>query len=365
MKNNTLRPSYEVVSYDTDSGKVSMDIKTVKDILAVGTNVTDSEVIQFMQLCKYRRLNPFTKQAYLVKFKDKADIIVGIDVFTQRLTDNPACDGWECGVIVLNEKKEIVRRPGTFYLDNEQLVGAYCDIRKKGWKDPFPWTIRLKDFYRTYKKDGRVYPMGQWGTMPGIMLTKCAIVSAVRKVFGEEFGGMYSAEEMGVENNVIDANFTEIKEPDDEKIKELTKPLTSEQMLTLKEAAKSIKSNYDSEKMVSYVLEQLNIHNGTNSKKIEKLQNQYFELALLKIKETKQVAEKKAKKEESIKKEAENKAKDEKSKNTDEKNKNKKNEVETDLPIPEIDANTAKPANTKKDKKETKDVEDSKDKNKK
>src|SRR4030042_94403 len=201
-------PDYksEIIKVQTDNGDIVLSNQIVRETLAIGNNITDSEIYNFMMLCKYRNLNPFLKEAYIVKYGDNVQILVGKDAMIKRLHNNPACEGWEAGVIAWDkEGMKIVEREGSFFLKDEELVGAYCIIQRKGWKKPYKWTINLRDYLRTCKnKTGQIVPMGNWGIMPGVMITKCAIVATIRNVFPEDVGGCYTEDEVGIPSDAID-----------------------------------------------------------------------------------------------------------------------------------------------------------------
>ena len=58
------------------------------------------------------------------------------------------------------------------------------------------------DEYIQKKKDGT--PNTNWENRPVTMITKVAIVQALREAFIEELSGMYEAEEMGVNESELD-----------------------------------------------------------------------------------------------------------------------------------------------------------------
>src|SRR4030065_240249 len=121
-------PDYksEIIKVQTDNGDIVLSNQIVRETLAIGNNITDSEIYNFMMLCKYRNLNPCLKEAYIVKYGDNVQILVGKDAMIKRLHNNPACEGWEAGVIAWDkEGMKIVEREGSFFLKDEELVGAY------------------------------------------------------------------------------------------------------------------------------------------------------------------------------------------------------------------------------------------------
>lgn len=192
-----------IVKYETDSGEVLLTPQTVKQYLVSGdpSKVTDQEVMMFLQLCKYRRLNPFLREAYLIKFGTQpATMVVGKDTFTTRAAANPACTGWEAGVVVIKKDGGIEERKGTLVLPGESLVGGWAKAYRKDWTVPIEVTVSLQEYMRM--RDGK--PMANWATMPATMIRKVALVQALREAMPSEFGGMYAPEEMPVDANKLD-----------------------------------------------------------------------------------------------------------------------------------------------------------------
>ena len=74
-----------LASFTLEGGQV-LNADTVRNYLVRGNgNVTDQEVLFFLELCKSRHLNPLQNDAYIIKFGSQpANIIVGKDVFVKR-----------------------------------------------------------------------------------------------------------------------------------------------------------------------------------------------------------------------------------------------------------------------------------------
>ena len=183
-----------IVVYETPQGKVKLSPEIIRKYLVNGNGrVTDQEVMMFLHLCYYQKLNPFLREAYLIKYGDEpATIVTGKETFTKRAASIPDCNGWIAGVVVLKDGK-IVYRPGSLVLKDEELVGGWAEVYRKSWSHP----IRIEVSYEEYegkKKDGT--PNRQWKRMPGTMIRKVALVQALREAFPNEFGGLYSPEEM-------------------------------------------------------------------------------------------------------------------------------------------------------------------------
>ncbi|MEN8907884.1 MAG: phage recombination protein Bet [Clostridiales bacterium] len=335
----------EIMKIETDSGEVKLSLEIVRNQIAKGKDISDAEIHNFMQLCFYRKLNPFLGQAHLIKFKDKVQMVVGKDVFTERLNKNPLCEGWESGLILYDKSdKKVIERVGTFFLPNEELVGAYCIIERSGWKKEFKWTVRLSDYFRTYYKDGKTLPMGLWGTMPGVMITKCCTVAAVRNVFPEEFGGMYEASELGIEEKLlkdaIDVTPNETQPKEQTQPKEL-EPITSAQLTLLCASAKSkdeaIAKSYQPDALLDFVMTKLYNNGFLESPSKKEIPKNIFDKVLAEVKKTVIQKENDWNKKNGIKRTEEKTS--EEFKSIDEL------EKEEGLPLPED--KTAKPANTK------------------
>ena len=179
----------EIVKYETERGKVELTIDLVKNHLAIGKGFTDNEVIAFLNLCRYQKLNPFLNEAYLIKYGDTAQMIVGKDVFLKRAYNNPKFQGFEAGIIV-KCKDDIVERKGCVMNIGETLLGGYAKVYISGWKIPLEHTVRFSE-YDTKKST--------WFKMQTTIIRKVALVQALREAFPEDFQGLYDSSEMSVE----------------------------------------------------------------------------------------------------------------------------------------------------------------------
>lgn len=209
MSNNAIQK----VSYEAAGQKVELTPLIVKQYLVSGGgNVSDQEVGMFLKICEGQKLNPFLREAYLVKYGNQpASIIVGKDAFTKRAESNPNYKGQKSGVIVINLKKDIEYREGTFYLKNrEELVGGWAKVYFLNNKSEVFNTVSL-DEYIGKKKDGSITNM--WATKPGTMIKKVALVQALRDAFPNALGQMYISEEINnVEEEDLPTEPIDIKE---------------------------------------------------------------------------------------------------------------------------------------------------------
>lgn len=219
---NTLIPQEQqkarnpIVEYEVHGEKVKLSAQTVVNYLVSGNgNVSGQEVMMFMNLCRYQHLNPFIREAYLVKYGNSpATMIVGKDVFLRRAKSNPSFRGLNAGICVLSKDGTLSQREGTFYIKNEErLVGGWCRVFIEGWETPFLHSVPL-DEYLGRKNNGDIN--SNWSTRPATMIRKVAIVQALRDVFPETNAMMYSAEEMGVEEKDLPTDEVKADEVKDE-----------------------------------------------------------------------------------------------------------------------------------------------------
>lgn len=188
------------VTYTVDGNEIKLTPSIVQNYI-VGTDaeITMPEYKFFTELCKARGLNPFLKEAYCIKYgKQPAQIVVGKDAILKRAILNQNFDGMESGVIVqVNETGEIVERNGTFYIrEKEKLVGGWAKVYRKDWTHPTYTTVSFDEVAQR-KNDGSLN--SNWSGKGATMVEKVAKVRALRETFIEQLGGMYEAEEMGVD----------------------------------------------------------------------------------------------------------------------------------------------------------------------
>lgn len=185
----------------TKSIPLSMQDKQVQDLTLedikgyICQKATDSEAYMFLKLCQARGLNPFTKEAYLVKYGQDATMIVGKEAFTRKAEQHPMFDGFRAGIIVDCGDGEIEEREGTFLKPSEKLLGGWAEVFRKDRSRPFKGTVSLQE-YNTNQS--------LWKTKPGTMIRKVALVQVLRECFPSEFSGMYDSSEIGEE---VEASF--------------------------------------------------------------------------------------------------------------------------------------------------------------
>ena len=173
--NNTVvsQSALSLAEFKTETGQV-LTAETVKNYLVSGNgSVTDQETLMFIELCKAQKLNPFIREAYLIKFGNSpANIVVGKDVFVKRAYRNPNFEGMKAGIVILKA---------------DGSLGGWCEVYVKDMKFPIRSEVSMEE-----------YSKGQstWKQMPCVMIRKCAMVTALREAFPEDLQGMYDAAEI-------------------------------------------------------------------------------------------------------------------------------------------------------------------------
>jgi len=197
----------------TDTGEISLSSNIVKNYLVNGNGaVTDQEVKLFIALCSAQKLNPFIKEAYLIKYgsNQPAAMVVSKDVLQKRAEKHPQYNGKKAGIIVLSSTGEILHREGGFYLrESEKIVGGWCEVYRKDREIAERVEVNLDEYIGT-KTDGS--PNGQWAKRPATMIRKVAVAQALRETFTQDLQGMYSAEEFGEDETVLNKETVAINE---------------------------------------------------------------------------------------------------------------------------------------------------------
>ena len=215
MNKEELQKNSLAVVYEVDGKQIKLTPKIVQDYI-VGTNaqITMPEFKMFTELCKVRGLNPFLREAYLIKYSNSqpASIVVGKDAILKRAVLNPKYNGMKSGIYVINENGEEIKRTGTFKLPTETLVGGWAEVFRKDWDNSIESSVSLEE---AIQRKGNGEPNSNWSKQPATMIEKVAKVRALREAFVEDLGGMYEAEEMNVDLPEINEEDKIIQQNDD------------------------------------------------------------------------------------------------------------------------------------------------------
>ncbi len=198
---NTIakRTQDAVTEYKVGEESIKLSPGIVRKYLVNGSgNVTDQEVMMFIGLCKYQHLNPFLREAYLIKFGNQpATIVTGKEAITKRAMRNARYAGQQAGVVIFHEESgELEYRNGSMAMKGERLVGGWAKVYVKGYEVPIEAVVSYEEYVGT-KSDGTVN--SQWAKKPATMIRKVALMQALREAFPEDLGSMYASEEMGMD----------------------------------------------------------------------------------------------------------------------------------------------------------------------
>ncbi len=198
MSNNQL--AIKPITYEIAGEKIELQPETVKNYLVRGGgNITDQELLMYMNLCQYQKLNPFLNEAYLIKFGNSpAQIVVSKEAFMKRAEQHEEYLGFEAGIIyeIDGELKEVV---GAIKPRNAELVGGWCRVYRADRDKPIEVKVAFDEFNKK---------QSTWKEQPMNMIRKVAIVNALREAFPQTLGAMYTEDE---ENKATNADIPEYK----------------------------------------------------------------------------------------------------------------------------------------------------------
>jgi phage recombination protein Bet len=182
------------VEFEVNGESVKLTGATVKNYLVRGNgDVSDQELVMFINLCKYQKLNPFLNEAYLVKFGSQpAQIIVSKEAFMKRAENHTKFEGFRAGIIVEREG-EMVEIEGAIKLPQDKLIGGWCHVVRSDRKMDIVTKISLEEFDKK---------QSTWKSMPLNMIRKTAIVNGLREAFPESLNALYTEEEAPNKVNV-------------------------------------------------------------------------------------------------------------------------------------------------------------------
>ena len=139
-------------------------------------------------MCLNQGLDPFVGDAYLVKWGNKAQMVVAKDAFLKKAEAVGDYEGFEAG-IMFKISEIIDHREGSFIdKPKENIVGGWARVFRKG----------MKPFYSEVGFDEYTTNKNLWLSKPATMIRKVALVQALREAFPANFQGMYDRSEMGV-----------------------------------------------------------------------------------------------------------------------------------------------------------------------
>ena len=200
----------DIVTYEVAGQEVKLSYSIVRKYLTKGNaDVTDQELVQFISVCKFNKLNPFLNEAYLIKFKSargdgNAQMVVSKEAFFKRAEASEQYDGIEAGIIVLRGDN-VVELEGCFRQAKDVLLGGWAKVYRKDRRIPTVSKVNLSE----YDKGTSI-----WNEKKATMICKIAKVQALREAFPSQLGAMYTKEE----SVAIEQQAKQVKDVDCEEV---------------------------------------------------------------------------------------------------------------------------------------------------
>ncbi len=176
-----------LVQISNPLGVVETSVNEVRSLLFGDKQVvpTDTEIGLFLKVCSAFGLNPFVKDAHLIKYKDgqPAAIVVGKDSFTKKARYAGA--SWRAGIVV-QRGSQVLTEEGSMLAPGDVLLGGWAAVLTAEGQQ-FNEKVSMKE-YGSFQST--------WKSMPATMIRKVALVHALREAYPDIFGGLYDASEM-------------------------------------------------------------------------------------------------------------------------------------------------------------------------
>jgi len=181
------------VAVVTEQNKVTQEL-LVDYLRTMHKGLTEQQTKQFLAVAGTFGLNPWKREVYPVTYKNKngstdMSIVTGYETYLKRAELNPNYEGFTIEIRGKFKRGQVTRYGNTVNAiipDGE--VSCVCSVYRKDRKVPVVDEV----YFDEYDKGNSM-----WQDKPRTMLKKVAIVSAFRKAFPMDFGGMpYTSEEL-------------------------------------------------------------------------------------------------------------------------------------------------------------------------
>lgn len=183
--------STHTVTYEVAGNEIKLSPQIVHQFITSGNGeITMSEAVNFINLCRYSGINPFLKEAYLIKYGNQpAQMVVAKDFLLKRASRQSDYKGITEGIVVITKDGDVVHKRGTLVYPNETLIGGWAEVKRESYADPIYAEVAM-DEYDTGKST--------WKKMPANMINKVAQNKALRTAYPDELGSLYTDEEPSV-----------------------------------------------------------------------------------------------------------------------------------------------------------------------
>lgn len=179
----------------SDASYTPDQVSLIKRTIAKGAS--DDELALFINQCRRTGLDPFSRQIYSIKRREKNDKEEWVD----KMMTQVSIDGFR---LIAERSKKYRGQSDPMWCGDD---GQWKDV----WLHPFPpkackvsvfrsdfdqplTAVARFDSYCVKKRDGGLTAM--WAKMPDIMIAKCAEALALRKAFPQDLSDIYAEDEM-------------------------------------------------------------------------------------------------------------------------------------------------------------------------
>ena len=184
--------------------KIKLTVSIIQSSVCIPTKggkiCTVRDAVRFMMLCQAQRLNPFAGDCFLTGYDGKNgpefSMITAHCAFLKRAETCADYEGMESGIILFDKETNVVsEREGDFKLKDEICVGGWARVYRKGRKPTYRRlsVAAMAPSYETkFWSDDKT---------PG-QIVKCAEADALRATFPTLLGGLYSGEELHMNETI-------------------------------------------------------------------------------------------------------------------------------------------------------------------
>lgn len=184
--------------------KIKLTVSIIQNSVCVPTKsgkvCTVRDAVRFMMLCQAQRLNPFAGDCFLCGYDGKNgpvfSLITAHVAFLKRAETCTDYEGMESGIILMDKETLLVtEREGDFKLKDEICVGGWARVYRKGRKPTYR-RLSVAAMIPNYET-----PFWSEDKTPG-QIVKCAEADALRATFPTLLGGMYSGDELRMNETI-------------------------------------------------------------------------------------------------------------------------------------------------------------------
>lgn len=194
--------------------KIKLTVALVQNTICVPTRLghrcSATDAVKFIMMCQAQRLNPYAGDCVMTGYdnRDKGpqfSMVVAHQTFLKRAETCLDYEGMESGIILCGKDGSISEREGDFKLSDENCVGGWAKVYRKGRKPTYKRASihAMKPEYDT--------PFWNEKKAPS-QIVKCAEADALRTTFPTLLGGLYNNEEMMATVTNVTGIAVELKE---------------------------------------------------------------------------------------------------------------------------------------------------------